>query len=125
MTSLPDSSQGADRTSLIHIQARSERFLQDIVDAHVHLSERRDDALIRYARMNELRYTLDELLNTMRRHKIGHGLLLSPPLKGAGPLPNDEIIKLCGRSRGILAPVIPVEPTARGAKAGIQISAYN
>src|SRR5207247_2242671 len=83
--------------------------LQDIVDAHVHLSERRDDALIRYARMNELRYTLDELLNTMRRHKIGHGLLLSPPLKGAGPLPNDEIIKLCGRSRGILAPVITLE----------------
>jgi len=99
--------------------------LQDIVDAHVHLSERRDDALIRYARMNELRYTLDELLNTMRRHKIGHGLLLSPPLKGAGPLPNDEIIKLCGRSRGILAPVITVEPTARKVKAAIKLSEEN
>ena len=99
--------------------------MQDIVDAHVHLSERRDDALIRYARMNELRYTLDELLNTMRRHKIGHGLLLSPPLKGAGPLPNDEIIKLCGRSRGILAPVITVEPTARKVKAAIKLSEEN
>ena len=99
--------------------------MQDIVDAHVHLSERRDDALIRYARMNELRYTLDELLNTMRRHKIGHGLLLSPPLKGAGPLPNDEIIKLCGRSRGILAPVITVEPTAREVKAAIKLSEEN
>ncbi len=91
----------------------------------MHLSERRDDALIRYARMNELRYTLDELLNTMRRHKIGHGLLLSPPLKGAGPLPNDEIIKLCGRSRGILAPVITVEPTAREVKAAIKLSEEN
>src|SRR5436189_4514362 len=122
MTSLPDSSQDADRRTPIHIQARSERFLQDIVDAHVHLSERRDDALIRYARMNELRYTLDELLDTMRRHEIGHGLLLSPPLKGAGPLPNDEIIKLCGRSRGTLAPVITVETTSREVKAAIKLA---
>src|SRR5206468_11934261 len=113
MTSLPDSSQGADRRTPIHIQARSERFLQEIVDAHVHFAERRDDALIRFARTNGLRYSLDELLRTMRRHKIMRGLLLSPPLQGAGAVPNDEVIRLCKKSGGMLSPVITVEPTAK------------
>src|SRR5436309_14365069 len=101
MTSLHDSSKGADRTTLIHIQARSERFLQEIVEAHVHLSERRDDALIRFARMNGLRYTLDELLGTMRSYKNVGGLLLSPRLQKGVPVPNEEIIKLCKES-GVL-----------------------
>ncbi len=98
------------------------RLLREIVDVHVHLSERRDDALNRFARMNGLMYTMDELLDTMRRYRIGRGLLLSPPLKGAGPLPNDEIIKLCERSRGMLAPVITVEPTAREVKAAVKLA---
>src|SRR5947207_15939357 len=104
MTSLPGSSQGADRRTPIHIQARSERFLQDIVDAHVHLSERRDDALIRFARTNGLRYSLDELLRTMRRHKIMCGLLLSPHLQGGSALQYEQIIKLCDRCRGTHVP---------------------
>ena len=99
--------------------------MQDIVDAHVHLSERRDDALIRFARTNGLRYSLDELLRTMRRHKIMRGLLLSPPLQGGVPLPNEEIIRLCRRSPGLLAPVITVEPTAREVKAALKLAEDN
>jgi len=75
--------------------------------------------------MNGLRYTLDELLGTMRRHKIARGLLLSPPLKRAVPLPNEEIIRLCRRSGGMLAPVITVEPTARGVKAAVKLGEEN
>jgi predicted TIM-barrel fold metal-dependent hydrolase len=99
--------------------------LQKIIDAHIHLSERRDDALIRFARMNGLRYTLDELMDTMRRLGVERGLLLSPPLQGATVLPNDEIIRLCGRSGGKLAPVITVEPTAKEAKAAIKLAEEN
>src|SRR5947207_15810952 len=103
MTSLPGSSQGADRRTPIHIQARSERFLQDIVDAHVHLSERRDDALIRFARTNGLRYSLDELLLTLRRHENMCGVLLSPPLLGGALRPNDGHSKLFDTKLGIHA----------------------
>jgi len=60
-----------------------------------------------------LRYTFDELLGTMRKHKIVRGLLLSPPLQGGVPLPNDEVIRLCKRSDGMLVPVITVEPALK------------
>lgn len=96
--------------------------MQKIVDAHVHLSEREDDTLIRFARMNGLRYTLDELLDTMKTLEIARGLLLSPPLQGGAPLPNQEIISLCARSRGMLAPVITVEPTAKEVNAAISLA---
>jgi uncharacterized protein len=98
------------------------KSLQKIVDAHVHLSERGDDALIRFARTNGLRYTMDELLATMREHKIVRGLLLSPPLQGSAPLPNEEVISLCAKSGGMLAPVITVEPTAKEVKAAIELA---
>ena len=75
--------------------------MQETIDAHVHLSGRRDDELIRFARMNGLWYTLDELLGTMRRYRIARGLLLSPPLQGGVSLPNDDVIRLCRRSRGV------------------------
>ena len=99
--------------------------MQETIDAHMHLSERRDDALIRFAQMNGLRYTLDELLDTMREHRIGHGLLLSPPLQGTLPLPNDEIIRLCRRSNGMLSPVITVEPSAQEVKAAVRLAEEN
>jgi uncharacterized protein len=99
--------------------------LQKIIDAHVHLSERRDDALNRFARKNGLRYNLDELLVTMRRYRIVRGLLLSPPLQGRVPLPNDQVIKLYRRSHGILAPVITVEPTSREVKAAVKLAEEN
>ena len=99
--------------------------MQRIIDAHVHLSERRDDALNRFARRNGLRYTFDELLGTMRKHKIVRGLLLSPPLQGGVPLPNDEVIRLCRKSRGILAPVITSEPTAKEVKSAVKLAEEN
>jgi len=99
--------------------------LQRIIDAHVHLSERRDDALNRFARRNGLRYTLDELLATMRRYKIARGLLLSPPLQGGLPLPNDEVIRMCRESGGMLAPVLTVEPNARAVKSAVKIAEDN
>src|SRR5207244_8890347 len=101
----------SDATTLIQIRVYNGRSLQRIIDAHVHLSEREDDALIRFARMNGLSYTLDELLSTMERYGIVRGLLLSPPLQGAASLANDKIITLCTRSKGRLAPVVTVEPT--------------
>ena len=99
--------------------------MQKIIDAHVHLSERQDDALIRFAQVNGLRYTLDELLGTMERYGIMRGLLLSPPLQGATSLPNDKIITLCTRSDGRLAPVITVEPTAKDVKAALKLAEGN
>jgi predicted TIM-barrel fold metal-dependent hydrolase len=86
------------------------------------LSERRDDVLNRFARKNGLRYTLDELLGTMRRYKIVRGLLLSPPLQGGVPLPNDDLIRLCRKSGGMLAPAITVEPTAKKVKAAVKLA---
>ena len=96
-----------------------------IIDAHVHLSERRDDALTRFAQLNGLSYTLDELLGTMRKHNVERGLLLSPPLQGAAILPNDEVIRLCRRSKEMLAPVVTVEPTAKDVKAAIKLAEEN
>ena len=96
--------------------------MQKIIDAHVHLSERQDDALIRFARMNGLRYTLEELLGTMERYGITRGLLLSPPLQGTVALPNDQVIALCARSGGMVAPVVTVEPTAKDVKAVLRNS---
>ncbi len=99
--------------------------MQRIIDAHMHLSERRDDTLNHFAQKNRLRYTLDELMDTMRRHKIMRGLLLSPPLRGGVPLPNQNVITLCRRSRGVLAPVITVEPTAKEVKTAIKLAEEN
>src|SRR3989442_7345540 len=75
--------------------------------------------------MNSLRYTLDELMGTMQRLGIEHGLLLSPPMQGASILPNDEIIRLCRRSGGQLATLITVEPTAREVGAAIKLALEN
>ncbi len=99
--------------------------MQEIIDAHVHLSEREDDALIRFSRMNGLRYTLDELLDTMKRCGIARGLLLSPPLQGNVALPNDKVIALCARSGGMLAPVVTVEPTGKDVKAAVNLAKEN
>src|SRR5207249_10024065 len=75
--------------------------------------------------MNGLRYALDELLGTMRRYKIVRGLLLSPPLQGGVPLPNQETIRLSRRSGGTLAPVITVEPSAREVRNAVKLAEEN
>lgn len=103
----------------VSIQANSVRR---IVDAHVHLSGRKDDALKRFAEMNGLAYTLDGLLRDMDKHEVESGLLLSPPMKTGGPLPNEEIIHLCKKSQGRLHPVITVEPTAKEVKAAVRLA---
>src|SRR6266704_2778408 len=115
----------SDATTLIQIRVYNGRSLQKIIDAHVHLSEREDDALIRFSRMNGLRYTLDELLDTMKRCGIARGLLLSPPLQGNVALPNDKVIALCARSGGMLAPVVTVEPTTKDVKAAVNLAEEN
>src|SRR5256712_8691199 len=89
------------------------------------MSERRDDALNRFARKNGLKYHLAELRATMRRTKLGRGLLLSPPLQGGAPLPNEEVIRLCMRSDGMLAPVITVEPALKEVKAALKLAEEN
>ena len=99
--------------------------MQRVIDAHIHLSRRRDDALLRYAKMNGLRYTLNELLSTMRRHGVEHGLLLSPPIRDGTPLPNKEIMNLCKKSRGMLSPVLTVEPTKKEVRAAVTLAEHN
>jgi len=88
----------------------------------VHLSERRDDALVPYARKNGLSYTRDELLDTMRKHNVRRGLLLSPPLNKKTCLPNEAIINLSRKCDGLLLPVITVEPTAREVRAAVRLA---
>jgi predicted TIM-barrel fold metal-dependent hydrolase len=99
--------------------------VQRAIDAHIHLSERRDDALLPYAKKNRLRYNMEELLSSMRRHHIEHGLLLSPPLKGGAPLPNEEVIRLCKRGEGLLSPVVTVEPTKKDVAAAVRLAEQN
>jgi hypothetical protein len=96
--------------------------LPKVVDAHIHLSERRNDALIPYARRNGLSYTLDELSGLMKKNGIARGLLLSPPLTTGVPLPNERIINLCQRSDGLLLPVLTVPPTVAGVKAALLLA---
>ena len=96
-----------------------------IIDAHVHLSESRDDTLIRFARMNGLGYTLDELVGSMRTHEVERALLLSPPLRTGGCVSNEEIIQLCRKSDGMILPVVTVEPTAEEVKAAVRVAEEN
>src|SRR3989454_3081289 len=56
---------------------------------------------------------------------MGRGSPLSPPLQGGAPLPNDDIIRMCRKSGGILAPVITVEPTAKEVKAAVKLAEEN
>ena len=96
--------------------------MQKVFDVHVHLSTLKDDALIRYARLNKLAYTLDELLHLMRTNKVERGLLLSSPLEGRGVVPNGEVLSLCEKTGKILSPVVTVEPTSKEVKAAVQLA---
>ena len=49
----------------------------------------------------------------MNENQVEKGLLLSPPLRDKGIVPNTKIIELCNRSRGKLFPVLTAEPTER------------
>jgi predicted TIM-barrel fold metal-dependent hydrolase len=99
--------------------------LQRLVDTHVHLSLRNDDELNKYARRNGLDYTLDELLRLMRRNGVTHGLLLSPPLRGGRPLPNEQVLNLCRKANLRLSPVLTAEPSAKDVNAVIRLAEQN
>jgi uncharacterized protein len=99
--------------------------VQKAIDAHIHLSERKSDALRIYAEENGLKYNLDELLGLMLKHHIEHGLLLSPPMKSGAPLPNEEIIGFCRRSGGRLSPVVTVEPSKKEVTAAVRLVEKN
>jgi uncharacterized protein len=96
-----------------------------IIDAHAHLSEHLQDELIPYAALNGLKYSLDELLRLMDESGITRGLLLSPPLKGGIPLPNERILELCRRSDGVLSPILTVEPSAENVENAVQLARNN
>lgn len=96
-----------------------------IIDAHIHLSEDPRDELLRYAALNGLRYDLDELMAQMREGGVQRGLLLSPPLEGGAPLPNERILEICRRSGGVLSPVLTVEPDPSAVEAAIGIAGRN
>ncbi len=100
-------------------------FMRRIFDAHVHLSLRKDDELNEYARKNGLDYTLGELLGSMRKNGVTHALLLSPPLHGGHPLPNEEILNLCGKANRELSPVLTVEPSAKDVSAALKLARQN
>lgn len=100
-------------------------MLHGIIDAHIHLSERKDDMLIPYARLNGLGYTLRELLCLMEQQGVAKGLLLSPPLQSGGPLPNEEVIDLCRKSNGKLLPILTAEPETGAIRAAIKLAQEN
>jgi predicted TIM-barrel fold metal-dependent hydrolase len=98
--------------------------LPKIVDAHAHCSDKRKDDLLRpYAARNGLRYDLEELLSSMEKNGVESSLLLSPPMKGAAPLPNSEIIRMCGRSQERLFPVLTVEPQKEAVAEALRLAA--
>jgi uncharacterized protein len=94
-----------------------------VIDAHVHCSDGRKDDLLRpYAKLNGLRYDLDELTSLMEVNAIASALLLSPPVGKGVPLPNLEVVKLCERSRDTLFPVFTVEPRRAAVEDAVRLA---
>jgi uncharacterized protein len=97
--------------------------LGKIIDAHVHCSgKRRDDLLRPYARLNGLRYDLEELLERMEISGVRRALLLSPPMAGGDPLPNAAVLRLCEKSGDALFPVFTVEPEKGAVKDALRLA---
>jgi uncharacterized protein len=95
------------------------------IDAHLHLSENSQDELIPYATLNALKYNLDELLTMMDEHGVVGGLLLSPPIKGGTPLPNERVLELCRKSDGVLSPIFTVEPSQEEVGRAVDLAKRN
>ncbi len=96
-----------------------------IIDAHTHLSERKDDRLNVYADRNGLKYNLEELLRLMKLDGVALGLLLSSITERGVPFPNEHVLKLCARSRGRLFPVVTVEPSPKKVREAVQLAEQN
>ncbi len=99
--------------------------MSQIFDAHVHLSEDPRDELIAYAKLNGLTYDLRELVRLMKENGFTGGLLLSPPIKGGAPLPNERIMDLCARSGGLLSPVLTVEHSSSSVEDAVSLARQN
>jgi uncharacterized protein len=99
--------------------------LPRIIDAHLHLSGHPNDELVSYAALNGLKYTMDELLRLMGENNIAMGLLLSPPLRGGFPFPNERVLELCAKSEGLLSPILTVEPSASSVAGAIGLAKRN
>ncbi len=84
--------------------------MRKIFDCHIHCSENKEDVLVSYAKANGLEYNLPELLSMMEEHNVSGGLLLSPPLRNGGIVPNRDVIGLCNKSKNRLFPIITTEP---------------
>lgn len=78
-----------------------------------------------YARLNGLRYDLEELLELMAENGVARGLLLSPPMRGGAPLPNGEVVKLCKSSRDRLFPVFTVDPAMGAVREALRLADAN
>jgi len=97
--------------------------LGKIIDAHTHCSgKRRDDMLRPYAKLNGLRYDLEELLEQMEENGVAHSLLLSPPMARGDPLPNTEVVRLCERDGDRLFPVFTVEPEKGAVREALRLA---
>ena len=96
-----------------------------MIDVHVHCSELPEDGLFRYARFNGLKYTLEELISLMRSNDVEKGLLLSPPTKKGAPVSNEQILLLCRKSKGLLSPILTVEPTPSKVESAISLAEKN
>jgi len=97
----------------------------EVIDAHIHLSERKDDRLNAYAERNGLKYTLRELLLQMAQNGVVRGLLLSPIVGSGTPLPNSDVLRLCGRSRGKLSPILTVQPDPEAVDGAVRLAKDN
>ena len=93
-----------------------------IIDCHIHCSESSDDLLNAYAELNHLKYDMQELLLHMKENNIEQGLLLSPPITGNVPFPNEKIINLCEQSGGLLHPILTVEPSKKSVSASLDLA---
>lgn len=97
-----------------------------VIDGHVHCSDgRSDDSLTAYARLNGLRYDLRELLERMEANGVKGALLLGPPMRGGEPLPNEEVIRLCEKSRGSLFPVLTADPKRAAVAEAVRLAKAN
>jgi predicted TIM-barrel fold metal-dependent hydrolase len=88
----------------------------------MHCSNSPEDLLIPYAELNQLRYNLEGLLSEMEINEVEAGLLLSPPMTGNVPFPNQGILELCEKSDGKLFPIFTVEPSAHSVGEAIALA---
>jgi len=51
--------------------------------------------------------------------------LLSPPVEGGAPLPNERILDLCRKSDGLLSPILTVEPSASEVARAVDLAKRN